>query len=36
MIEKEGKPYRFISLDTATALEEMVMDLAIRMYRATL
>jgi hypothetical protein len=36
LLEKEKKPYRFITLDTATALEDdIVGELAIRLYKAT-
>lgn len=36
LIESEGKPYKYITLDTATALEdEIIMPLAIRMYKNT-
>lgn len=30
-----GKPYKFITIDTVTALEEMVAPLAVKKYRAT-
>jgi hypothetical protein len=30
-----GKPYKFITIDTVTALEEMVMPLAVKKYKAT-
>jgi len=34
MIEKEGKPYKYITLDTATALEDdLIMPLAIKIYK---
>ena len=36
LIEAEGKPYKYITLDTATALEdELIMPLAIRIYNKT-
>lgn len=36
MIEKEGKPYKYITLDSATKLEDdIIMPLAIKMYKAT-
>lgn len=35
-IEKAGKPYKFITLDTATALEDdIIMPLAIKIYKNT-
>ena len=34
-VEEAGKPYRFITVDTVTALEEMVMPLAVKKYKAT-
>lgn len=34
-IKKKGKPYRYITLDTATALENMVLPLALKLYKAT-
>jgi len=34
-IKEAGKPYKFITVDTVTALEEMIMPLAIKLYRAT-
>lgn len=34
-IIEAGKPYKFITLDTATALEDMVMPLAIAKYKET-
>lgn len=35
-IKEAGKPYKYITLDTATALEDdYIMKLAIRMYKAT-
>ena len=35
-LEEDGKPYKYIALDTATTLkEEMLMPLAIRDYKAT-
>lgn len=34
-VEEAGKPYRVITIDTVTALEEMVMPLAVKKYKAT-
>jgi hypothetical protein len=34
-IRDEGRPYKYVTIDTVTALEEMVMPLAIKLYRAT-
>ena len=35
-IKAAGNPYKYITLDTATALEdELIMKLAVRMYQAT-
>ena len=34
-VEEAGKPYKFITIDTVTALEEMVMPLAVKKYKAT-
>ena len=34
-IIKAGKPYKYIALDTITALEEMVMPLAVKNYKKT-
>jgi hypothetical protein len=34
-VKEAGKPYKFITLDTVTALEDMIMPLAIKLYRAT-
>jgi hypothetical protein len=34
-IKEAGKPYKFITVDTVTALEEMIMPLAIKLYRQT-
>ena len=34
-IREAGKPYKFITVDTVTALEEMIMPLAIKKYRQT-
>lgn len=31
----EGKPYKFISVDTITALEDMVKELALKLYKDT-
>ena len=34
-IKEAGKPYQYVTIDTVTALEDMVMPLAIKLYRAT-
>jgi hypothetical protein len=34
-IKAAGNPYKFVTIDTVTALEEMIMPLAIKLYRAT-
>lgn len=34
-IKKQGKPYRYITLDTATALEDMCLPLALKLYQKT-
>lgn len=34
-IKKAGKPYRFVTVDTVTALEDMVGELAIKLYQQT-
>ena len=34
-IREAGKPYKYITIDTVTALEEMIHPLAIKLYRAT-
>jgi hypothetical protein len=34
-IRDEGRPYKYVTIDTVTALEEMVMPLAIKLYRGT-
>jgi hypothetical protein len=34
-IEAAGKPYKFVTIDTVTALEDMIMPLAIKLYRQT-
>jgi len=34
-IKEAGKPYKFITIDTVTALEDMVMPLAIKLYKQT-
>ena len=34
-IKAAGNPYKFITIDTVTALEEMIMPLAIKLYKAT-
>ena len=34
-IKEANYPYKYVTIDTVTALEDMVMPLAINMYRAT-
>jgi hypothetical protein len=34
-IRSAGKPYKYVTIDTVTALEDMVMPLAIKLYRQT-
>jgi hypothetical protein len=34
-IKAAGNPYKFITIDTVTALEDMIMPLAVKLYRAT-
>jgi hypothetical protein len=34
-IKAAGNPYQYVTIDTVTALEDMVMPLAIKLYRAT-
>jgi hypothetical protein len=34
-IKEAGKPYDYVTVDTVTALEEMIMPLAIKLYRQT-
>ena len=34
-IIKQGKPYKYIAVDTVTALEDMVKPLALKLYKAT-
>lgn len=34
-IKAAGNPYKYVTIDTVTALEEMIMPLAIKLYRAT-
>ena len=34
-IKKQGKPYRYITIDTATALEDMCLPLALKLYQQT-
>ena len=34
-IKEAGKPYKFITVDTVTALEDMIMPLAVKLYRQT-
>jgi hypothetical protein len=34
-IEAKGKPYRYIAIDTATGLEQMILPLALKMYQQT-
>ena len=34
-IKAAGSPYKIVTIDTVTALEEMIMPLAVKLYRAT-
>lgn len=34
-IKEQGKPYKYVTVDTVTALETMVMPLAVKLYRQT-
>jgi hypothetical protein len=34
-IKDAGKPYKYVTIDTVTALEEMIMPLAIKLYKKT-
>jgi len=34
-VKEAGNPYKFVTVDTVTALEDMVMPLAIKLYRKT-
>jgi len=34
-IKEQGKPYKYVTLDTVTALEDMVKPLAAKLYRET-
>ena len=34
-IKEAGKPYKYVTIDTVTALEEMIMPLAIKLYKQT-
>jgi len=34
-IKEAGKPYKYVTVDTVTALEEMIMPLAVKLYRNT-
>ena len=34
-IKAAGNPYKFVTVDTVTALEDMIMPLAVKLYRAT-
>ena len=34
-IKKQGQPYKYVTVDTVTALETMVMPLAVKLYRQT-
>jgi hypothetical protein len=34
-IREAGKPYKFITIDTVTALEEMIHPLAVKLYKST-
>jgi hypothetical protein len=34
-IKEAGNPYKYVTIDTVTALETMIMPLAIKLYKAT-
>ena len=34
-IKAAGSPYKYVTIDTVTALEDMIMPLAVKLYRAT-
>lgn len=34
-VKEAGRPYKYITIDTVTALEDMIMPLAIKLYRQT-
>jgi len=34
-IKEAGKPYKYVTIDTVTALEEMIMPLAVKLYKNT-
>lgn len=34
-IKEAGKPYKYVTIDTVTALEDMIMPLAIKLYKQT-
>ena len=34
-IKKQGQPYKYVTVDTVTALESMVMPLAVKLYKKT-
>lgn len=34
-IKEAGKPYKYVTIDTVTALEDMVMPLAVKLYKQT-
>jgi hypothetical protein len=34
-IKEKGKPYKYVTVDTVTALEEMIMPLAVKLYKQT-
>jgi len=34
-VKNQGRPYDYVTIDTVTALEEMVMPLAVKKYKAT-
>ena len=34
-IKEQGKPYKYVTIDTVTALETMVMPLAVKLYKQT-
>jgi hypothetical protein len=34
-IKAAGKPYKYVTIDTVTALEDMIMPLAVKLYKTT-
>lgn len=34
-IKEAGQPYKYVTIDTVTALEDMIMPLAIKLYKKT-